>query len=208
MFCSSRVGPIGEWPSWSKALRSERRDRGFESLLPCQIIKYLGQDPQKPRGTLKCVLSARSRFLPGHCPPYAGGESAGRTSACLPDLCNRPLCTPDGCATLLQMAGHEVRTAYSGREALAIAAEFLPQIALLDIGMPEMNGYEVARQIRVAPWGRNILLVAVTGWGQEEDRREAEAAGFDHHRAKPVDLDSLEPVFTKCALEAAANQPS
>jgi signal transduction histidine kinase/ActR/RegA family two-component response regulator len=112
----------------------------------------------------------------------------------------------DGCATLLTMAGHEVRTAYSGRDALALAAEFLPHIALLDIGMPDMNGYDVARQIRAAPWGRSMQLVAVTGWGQEEDRREAEAAGFDHHRVKPVDLDSLEPLFTKCALEAAANR--
>jgi len=89
----------------------------------------------------------------------------------------------DGCAMLLEMCGHSVRTAYSGREALAVAAEFLPQVALLDIGMPELNGYEVARRIRAAPWGQTMLLVAVTGWGQDEDQRQAEAAGFDHHRA-------------------------
>ncbi len=111
----------------------------------------------------------------------------------------------DGSAMLLRMMGHEVCTAYSGREALAIAAEFLPQIVLLDIGMPETNGYEVARQIRAAAWGRTMQLVAVTGWGQEEDKRQAEAAGFDHHRVKPVDLDSLEPLFAKCALEAEAH---
>jgi PAS domain S-box-containing protein len=114
----------------------------------------------------------------------------------------------DACAMLLAMAGHEVRTAYSGREALAVAAELLPQIALLDIGMPEMDGYEVARQIRAAAWGKSILLVAVTGWGQDEDRRLAAAAGFDHHCVKPVDLDSLRALFAKCAREAAANQPS
>ena len=84
----------------------------------------------------------------------------------------------DGCATLLTMAGHDVRTAYSGREALALAAEFLPQIALLDIGMPDMNGYDVARQIRAAAWGRGMQLVAVTGWGQEEDKREARGGRF------------------------------
>ena len=111
----------------------------------------------------------------------------------------------DGCATLLVLAGHDVRTAYSGRDALALADEFLPQIALLDIGMPDMNGYDVARHIRTAAWGRDMQLVAVTGWGQEEDKREAEAAGFDQHRVKPVDLDSLDPLFARCALEAAAD---
>jgi CheY-like chemotaxis protein len=94
------------------------------------------------------------------------------------------------------MAGHDVRTAYSGREALALAADFRPQVALLDIGMPGMNGYDLARQIRAAAWGRDILLVAVTGWGQDEDRRQAEAAGFDLHRVKPIDLDSLEDLLT------------
>lgn len=88
---------------------------------------------------------------------------------------------------------------------LGIAADFVPQVALLDIGMPEMNGYEVAREIRAAAWGGNIVLVAITGWGQDEDRRQAESAGFDHHRAKPVDVNSLEPLFEQCALEAAAS---
>jgi len=77
------------------------------------------------------------------------------------------------------------------REALAVAAEFRPQIVLLDIGMPGMNGYDVARHIRAMEWGREIQLVAVTGWGQDEDRRQASAAGFDHHCVKPIDVDSL-----------------
>ena len=62
-----------------------------------------------------------------------------------------------------------------------------PDIVLLDIGMPKMNGYDVCRHIRQQPWGQDTLLVAVTGWGQEEDRRRTEAAGFDHHLVKPVD---------------------
>jgi signal transduction histidine kinase len=98
----------------------------------------------------------------------------------------------DSSAVLLRMQGHEVRTAYSGREALTAAAEFAPQVALLDIGMPEMNGYEVARHLRATQWGAHMLLVAVTGWGQDDDRRRAEAAGFDHHLAKPIDLATLE----------------
>jgi PAS domain S-box-containing protein len=100
----------------------------------------------------------------------------------------------DSCAMLLQMSGHDVRTAYSGRDALAIAAEFGPQVALLDIGMPELNGYQVARQLR----GRDgdVMLVAVTGWGQMEDKRQAQVAGFDHHVAKPVEFESLKHLLS------------
>src|SRR5688572_17363940 len=87
----------------------------------------------------------------------------------------------DGFAMLMELSGHEVRIAYSGKQALALAEEFRPQLAMMDIGMPEMNGYDVARNIRAQPWGRDMVLVAITGWGQDEDRRAAEAAGFDHH---------------------------
>ncbi len=93
-------------------------------------------------------------------------------------------------AILLQLLGHDVRAARSGPEALAVAADFRPHVALLDIGMPGMNGYEVARRLK-APGEPRVVLVAVTGWGQEEDRRQATAAGFDHHLAKPVDPDRL-----------------
>jgi CheY-like chemotaxis protein len=143
----------------------------------------------------------------------AGESTATLVQAAIPRTALRVLVaddnrdSADGCATLLQMAGHDVRTAYSGDVALELAAQFRPHIALLDIGMPELNGYEVARHIRDSEWGREMLLVAVTGWGQEDDRRQAEAAGFDHHRAKPVDLDSLEPLFSR-ALEAASREAS
>jgi len=104
----------------------------------------------------------------------------------------------DSWSMLLQLAGHEVRTTYSGFEALEVAADFRPQLVLLDIGMPEMNGYEVATRIRATRWGKSMLLVAVTGWGQQEDKRRALSAGFDHHLAKPVNLDALEPLFAQC----------
>jgi CheY-like chemotaxis protein len=104
----------------------------------------------------------------------------------------------DSCAMLLQLSGHEVRTAYSGRAALVLAAEFRPQIALLDIVMPELTGYEVAQQIRAAAWGKDMLLVAITGYSQVEDKRKALAAGFDHHLAKPVGLEALEPLLEQC----------
>jgi signal transduction histidine kinase len=86
----------------------------------------------------------------------------------------------------LQLAGHDVRTARNGAEALAIAGEFKPQIVLLDLGMPKMDGCETAREIRKRPWGKRATLIALTGWGQQEDRRRTAEAGFDRHLVKPV----------------------
>jgi CheY-like chemotaxis protein len=86
----------------------------------------------------------------------------------------------------LQIAGHEVRTAHDGVQALAIAEKFDPNIVLLDLGMPRLDGYEVARRIRMRPEGRRVTLIALTGWGQQQDRDRTSAAGFDGHLVKPV----------------------
>jgi PAS domain S-box-containing protein len=94
-------------------------------------------------------------------------------------------------ALLLRLSGHEVEVAHDGREAVDTAAAFQPDVLLLDIGMPQMSGYDVARHIRRQPWGRTALLVALTGWGQEDDKRRAADAGFDHHLTKPVDPAAL-----------------
>ena len=94
-------------------------------------------------------------------------------------------------ATLLTLDGHEIAVAHDGEAALASAEAFRPDVALLDIGMPNLNGYEVAQSIRAAQWGRSMLLVAVTGWGQSEDKRRAHEAGFDHHFTKPLDFDAF-----------------
>ena len=94
-------------------------------------------------------------------------------------------------ARVLVLMGHDVRVAGDGQECLAICDEFHPQVALLDIGMPRLNGYETARAIRSAAWGPQAVLVAMTGWGQDEDVRRAMAAGFDHHLVKPVDHAKL-----------------
>jgi signal transduction histidine kinase len=99
-------------------------------------------------------------------------------------------------AMLLSLAGHEVHQARDGLQALELAASCRPEIAVLDIGMPGTDGYEVARRIRGAPWGRDIALVALTGWGQESDRRRAEEAGFDLHLTKPVDPDVMNDLLT------------
>ena len=93
----------------------------------------------------------------------------------------------DSLALLLQVAGSEARTARDGVEALEAARNFRPDVVFLDIGMPRMNGYDAARRIREEPWGRDMLLVAMTGWGQEEDRRRSKDAGFDAHLVKPAD---------------------
>jgi signal transduction histidine kinase len=95
-------------------------------------------------------------------------------------------------ATLLELNGHRVETASDGEQALEAARSLQPEVAVLDIGMPGLNGYEVARRIRAEPWGAGMRLIALTGWGQAEDVQRARAAGFDHHVTKPVDLDALQ----------------
>ena len=90
-------------------------------------------------------------------------------------------------ATLLSIDGHDVRTAASGPAALEVMNDFHPDIAFLDIGLPGMSGYELARRIRSEPRLAGITLIAVTGWGQDEDRRQSKEAGMDHHLTKPVD---------------------
>ncbi len=96
----------------------------------------------------------------------------------------------DSLATLLGVMGYEVRIAYDGPEAIVAADEFKPAVALLDIGLPKLSGYDIARHVR-ARRGTEVLLVAITGWGQEEDRRRARDAGFDHHFTKPADFERL-----------------
>jgi CheY-like chemotaxis protein len=100
-------------------------------------------------------------------------------------------------ALLLSMLGHETRTASDGAEAVKVAAEFRPEIAFLDIGMPRLNGYEAARQIRESPTGRHAVLVALTGWGQAEDRIRSSNAGFDAHLVKPVDFAEVRQILER-----------
>jgi CheY-like chemotaxis protein len=92
---------------------------------------------------------------------------------------------------LLAIMGNETRTAHDGLAALEVGAAFLPDVVLLDIGMPKLNGYDTARRIRQELWGQTVTLVALTGWGQEDDRRRSREAGFDHHAVKPVEPAAL-----------------
>ncbi len=98
-------------------------------------------------------------------------------------------------AMILRLMGHDTHTAHDGLEALQAAATLRPSVLLLDIGLPKMNGYEAARRIRQEPWGSDVTLIALTGWGQEEDKRRALEAGFDHHLTKPAGAAALEKVL-------------
>jgi PAS domain S-box-containing protein len=99
---------------------------------------------------------------------------------------------------LLKALGNEVRTVYDGMAALAMAEQFRPDVVLLDIGMPKLDGYETARRIRGQAWGKEVILAALTGWGQEEDKRRTREAGFNHHFVKPIEPDILQKFLAEC----------
>jgi CheY-like chemotaxis protein len=97
----------------------------------------------------------------------------------------------DSLGMLMKVMGNDTRVAYDGREALATASQFHPEVVLLDIGLPTVSGYEVARELRRRPGGATLLLIATTGWGQPSDKEQSREAGFDHHLVKPVDPAAL-----------------
>ena len=111
-------------------------------------------------------------------------------------------------AALLALNGHEVHRAQDGAAALQAAMRHRPEVIFLDIGMPQMDGYEVARRIRAHEWGKELLLIAVTGWGQESDRQRSFAAGFDFHLVKPVDLEKLNQLLSKVSAADTAAMPA
>lgn len=98
---------------------------------------------------------------------------------------------------IVKMLGNEIRLAGNGEEAIQVAAEFNPEVILMDIGMPRMNGYEAARRIRQEPWGQSMMLVALTGWGQDEDKQRTREAGFDFHLVKPAEPAELQRLLEK-----------
>ena len=104
----------------------------------------------------------------------------------------------DSLAMLLGVRGEDVRIAYDGAKALEVEREFKPHVVLLDIGLPALSGYDVAERIREKR-GNKVLIVAITGWGQEKDLRRAEDAGIDHHFTKPVDFEALVALIQRAA---------
>jgi PAS domain S-box-containing protein len=97
----------------------------------------------------------------------------------------------DSLAMLLQITGNQTFTAHDGIEAIEVIEKQRPEVVLLDIGLPRLNGHEVCRHVRGQSWGRDIVMIALTGWGQEDDRRKSEEAGFNGHLVKPIDYDKL-----------------
>lgn len=113
----------------------------------------------------------------------------------------------DGAESLrlnLEISGHDARAVFDGAAALALADEFRPEVMVLDLGMPKLDGYEVCRRVREFPWGNDVMIIALTGWGQEQDRRRTLEAGFDHHLVKPVEPQLLTKLIGELRLTTAA----
>ena len=134
--------------------------------------------------------------------PTAGGASLRRPARLLVVDDNDD--AAHSLIALLELEGHEVRGVASAEEALRLLEEFVPQAAILDLGLPAMNGYELAAALRADPRTRQIRLVALTGYGSAADRRRALEAGFDEHSVKPVDIDALLATLERLLAGATA----
>ena len=109
---------------------------------------------------------------------------------------------------MLRLLGDEVRLAHDGAQAVEVAAAFRPQVILMDVGMPRLNGYEATRRIRAEPWGRAATIIALTGWGQEGDKARSQEAGCDGHLVKPVNLQDLENLLAELRAGPSARAKS
>jgi CheY-like chemotaxis protein len=124
-----------------------------------------------------------------NCPKEAPPPAAGAPRRVL--VVDDNVDAAESSAFLLRFSGHEVEVAHDGEAALRVVRDFRPEVVLLDIGLPGKSGYDVARELRARPEGEGIILAAVTGYGQDDDRRRAREAGFDYHLTKPLDPDTL-----------------
>ena len=104
---------------------------------------------------------------------------------------------------LLKLSGHQTQVVHDGLEAIAVAQRFRPHVVLLDIGLPTLNGFDACRRIRAQPWGKRMMVVAVTGWSQDADHRKSREAGFDHHMVKPIGYAALMSLFDSAPLDCA-----
>ncbi len=156
-------------------VRSEGEGRGSEFIVTLPLGKTFVEAAGKRAPATQAAAARRQRVL-------VADDNADAA---------------ESLAMLLDLEGHETRTAFGGEEALALAKEFRPTLAVLDIGMPQMNGYELARRIRAEPWGSAVTLVALTGFGQAEDKQQARAAGFDHHMTKPIEPDAVAKLLSE-----------
>jgi len=142
----------------------------------------------------RSVVSSRART---DSPVQA--SAARRSGGCKVLVADDNLDAAQTLAYVLELSGYQVVVAHSGKEALAYGARERPAVAILDIGMPDMTGFETARRMRQEAWGRHALIVALTGWGQGEDKEKSRASGFDVHLTKPVDMEYLEGLLAAAA---------
>jgi signal transduction histidine kinase/ActR/RegA family two-component response regulator len=140
----------------------------------------------------RSIVMLKTEYQPA---PAPADKPAVDASGCKVLIADDNRDAADSMALILGLSGYEVYVAHSGREALDLAEQQRPEVVFLDIGMPDLNGYEVAGAIRGQAWGKRMYLLAVTGWGQSEDKERALAAGFDQHLTKPVDLDQVETLL-------------
>ena len=133
-----------------------------------------------------CRFSARRREVRRE-PVIAAASSAKRRILIVDD--NKD--SADSLALLLEITGNKTYMAHDGVEAFEAIEKHRPEVVLLDIGLPKLDGHEVCRRVREQPWGKDIMVIALTGWGQEDDRRKSEEAGCNGHLVKPVDYDKL-----------------
>jgi signal transduction histidine kinase len=148
---------------------------------------------------LPVLAESATRTLPQEPVPHPEQPAAARRVLVVDDNHD----SAASLALLLQLTGYEVKMAHDGLEAVEAAAKLLPQIVLLDIGMPNLNGYDAARKIREQAWGKDMVLIALTGWGQEQDRERTREAGFDAHLLKPVDHDALTKLLASTPVRAS-----
>jgi signal transduction histidine kinase/ActR/RegA family two-component response regulator len=132
-----------------------------------------------------------------------GEQRRSRTPTCRILVADDNRDAAESMSTVLRLMGNEVRTVHDGLQAIEEAAAFRPDLVLLDIGMPRLNGYDAARRIRGERWGKSTLIVAMTGWGQDEDKRRAREAGFDRHFTKPVDPGAIAKLIAEMRSSSA-----
>jgi two-component system, sensor histidine kinase len=136
-------------------------------------------------------------------PPAADGEPQRHRVMIVDDSVDGA----ESMSVLLEMLGHEVRVVYEGKAALPTAQEFKPEVVILDIGLPDMSGYQVARALRAHPVSAGALLIALTGYGQQSDRQRTHEAGFDHHLVKPASLEDVERAIAVGSVAGAHRNP-
>jgi PAS domain S-box-containing protein len=163
-------------------VHSDGPGRGSEFVVRLPVLAGAAEEPSRPVAPARAAAVARRRLL------IVDDNEDGAESL----------------AMLLAFHGHETHKAYDGVEAIAAAERLRPDVVLLDIGLPGLNGYEACRRIREQSWGKEIFLVALTGWGTDEDRQRSREAGFDTHMVKPVDYDALLDLLA--SLPARAHQ--